>query len=135
MTTTWEDAEFASVAKALRYPCARDNVIVPGFPFDLIHQAWLLDRVLEHLDAGCKGEILSLAENVNAAERAKWESVACSPDVTKVGNIERDVAKGLRIRASVIDEMRARLSEMIPFAINPAAAPSGIGGIQGAVAC
>ena len=135
MATSWTDAEFSSVATALRYPSARDNVVVPGFPFDLLHQAWLLDRVLETSAAGNKATILALANRVGVAESAKWDSGQKFPEVTKAGDINRDLAKGVAIRTGIVEEMRQRLSQMIPFAINPMADDGALGGVQGAIAC
>lgn len=132
MTTTWTDEEFASVSKALRYPSARDNVVVPGFPFDLLHQAWLLDAVLQRLSGVVKAEVVALASRINAAERAKWDAAGRAPDVTNVGDIRRDAQKGLSARSNVISEMRQRLSETIPFPINAMADEGAIGGVQGA---
>ena len=97
------------MAIALRYPSARDQLIIPGYPFDLLHQAWLLDQTLTRMDLASKGRILELASRIGQAESAKWDSGQKFPEVTKVGDIARDLGKGVAIRASLVEEMRGRL--------------------------
>lgn len=133
MTTSWTSSEFASVATALRWPAARTNVVVAGYPFDVLHESWALDTILQTLDEPTKTDVLALAARIKAKESARWDDVECSAGTTKVGEIELDSEKGLRAKARVIEEMRVRLSETIPFRVCPFAAMRA-GGIQGCVA-
>ena len=113
MATSWTDSEFASVATALRYPSARDNQIIAGFPFDLLRQAWLLDAVLQRLDGASKGNVLVLAGRNGTAESDKWTSGQKFPEVSKVGDISRDLAKGVSIRSGIVEEMQLKVGKNV----------------------
>lgn len=133
MTTSWTNSEFARVATALLWPAARTNVVVAGYPFDILHQAWTLDAILQGLDEPTKARVLDLADRIAAKEIARWESVDCSAATTKVDGIELDSEKGLRANAIVLGEMRSRLADTIPFRVCPLARQGTAGGMSAAV--
>lgn len=130
MGTSWTDDEYARVAMALLYPPSRTTTVLIAFAAATSQLGYALDAKLQQLSPTAKGHVLELADGILAAVREKHESVGgCgTPDVIRVGDIQRDPRAGQQLRASEIDAMRAELALLTDHYVNPRAAGATSGG-------
>lgn len=123
-TTAWSDEEYARVAKALLWPPFRRAVVTIGYVSATDQLNYALDAKLKQLGPADKVEALTLADRILVANLAYEDAVLVAPEVTRVGEISRDMKAGLEQRLGVIREMRARLSALVDHPVNPKADPA-----------
>ena len=136
MSSTWTDSEYGRIAKALGYPLeSRTRLLVDGIslPSDMFYVPW---RRLHEMSEPNKAKILVMADQIEEHTQSYRQSTLCAPDVTRVGDISKDVAFGNRERRRIIAEMAAELSGATNIAISPNAwYLNGSGGLNAQITC
>lgn len=127
---TFSDDEYGRVARALLFPPYRKQVVGIGFMFGVDQLGYALDAKLQQLSESAKADVLALADRILTAVREKHDAVTgCgTPDVTRVGEIQKNAQFGQQVRAREIDDMRAELALLTDHYVNPRAAGSSVGG-------
>lgn len=119
--TSWTEEEYGRIAIALRYPPSSRLVATSMMTIDADIVTGQLRARIERLKESDKIRALALCDEIDAAKRARAKAAGRSPDVTRVGDIDRDVAKGDAIRAAQIETLRDELAELCDFPKNPCA--------------
>lgn len=132
-TTAWSDDEYGRVAVALLYPAYRRAVVTVGYAAATDQLNYVLDAKLTVLSATQKAIVLSLADQINADEQSYQDAAKDVPEVTKVGEIGRDVEKGLQRRREALAVARARLARQVDHVVNPYAEDILTGGASNSI--